>query len=151
MRPVIAMFDLENTIIDSWDSRVSLLYKINFINNWLNDFNDSHNINISDYGIFSFAVDNEFEKPQAIDILIDTMHIKCDIKWVPSWKDLENILRFRADIQKWELVDLFGKDRMFPIYAAQFPDCDFILFDDTLAFKDQIIMRDGQMLRMIRV
>ena len=50
-----------------------------------------------------------------------------------------------------EIVNLYGKDKMFDLWTRQFPETDFILFDDCLPDKDSTTIRDGQMVRKIRV
>jgi hypothetical protein len=40
---------------------------------------------------------------------------------------------------------------MFDLWTRQFPDHDFILFDDCLPDKDSTTIRDGQTIRKIRV
>lgn len=151
MRTTVVMFDLEATIVDSWNSGCPLLKKIAFMNNHINNIHELTKSDDIKFGIFSFAIDHEHEKPKGISL---ASHIGRDIdpKFVTCWKELEDLCNFRVDnLQKWELVNLFAKDGMFPMWANQFPDLDFILFDDSLQFKFQTIKRDGQTITMIRV
>ncbi len=154
MRKLIFMFDLEATIVDSWNSACPLYKKIGFINSFINNFMAS-NDGIHEepiFGVFSFACDTQDEKQIARNLASHTgRKITDDDSLVPCWGDLEELVRFRVDLQKWEIVNLFGKDKMFDLWSRQFPDCDFILFDDCLPDKDSTTIRDGQMIRKIRV
>ena len=157
MRTTIVMFDLEATIVDSWHSGCPLLKKITFmnshINNMLHEFErcDPEDPEQMKFGIFSFAIDHEHEKQQGIN-LASHMGREIDPKFVTCWKELEHLCSFRVDnLQKWELVNLFAKEGMFPMWCNQFPDLDFILFDDSLQFKKTILKRDGQTITMIKV
>jgi hypothetical protein len=146
-RQTIIMFDLEQTIIDSWNSGCPLFKKITFMNNYINQLS----LDSIKFGIFSFAIDLEHEKQEGIN-LASHINRNIDPKFVTCWKELEDLCKFKTDsLQKWEIVNLFGKDGMFLLWSNQFPDFDFILFDDALNFKKQIIQRDGQTITMIRV
>jgi len=104
------MFDLEATVIDSWNSGTPLPQK---------------NINI---------------------------HI--GIIWSQNTlppKAKRNGGNYKADIPKWEIVNFYGKGLMFDLWTRQFPDVDFILFDDVLPDKDSTTIRDSQMVRKISV
>jgi len=154
MRSTVFMFDLEMTIVDSWNSGCPLHKKIAFMNKYIQ--NMLHNfvqkeLDEVKFGIFSFAIDLEHEKQQGIN-LASHMGRDIDPKFVTCWKELEDLCKFRVDnLQKWELVNLFAKDGMFPMWCNQFPQHDFVLFDDSLQFKNQTIKRDGQTITMIKV
>jgi hypothetical protein len=151
MRTTVVMFDLEGTIVDSWNSGCPLHKKIAFMNTFINDLEEKSPLNSIKFGIFSFAVDHEHEKKHGIH-LASFMHREIDPKFVTSWKELEDLCKFRVDnLQKWELVDLFAKEGMFPMWCNQFPDLNFILFDDSLKFKKTVLKRDGQTIIMIKV
>ena len=134
-RPLVIMFDLENTLIDSWNSGVVLARKVLNIERQVNDIQ----ITIMDsphdtqFGVFSFAIDHEIEKNKGRLFAEQAMKVNINPAFLPCFKDLENICRFQTDsLQKWEIVNLMGKDLMFPMWCHQFPDKDFVLFDDAL-------------------
>lgn len=138
MRPLVVMFDLEGTLINSWQGKSNLPSKIKFIKDKLNCF-----LTPSDFGIFSFAIDHEHEKPEAIIMAEGAINRPINPNLVPCFKELENIYRFQTDsLQKWEIVNLLGKDLLFPMWALQFPDKDFILFDDALPQKHIVLIRE---------
>lgn len=152
MRPLVVMFDLENTIIDAWGSGVPHLAKIRTINQKLSAVEPY----VKAYGIFSYAIDFEHEKPQGISLAEFAMHCHIDKQFVPCFKDLEACVPLdTAGLTKYDIVHVYGKSIMFPRYCNQFPDCDFILFDDALAFEQEVIQRtiNGkvQTITMIRV
>lgn len=143
-RPLIIMFDLENTLIDSWHSGCILPKKINNINHQLNRilFVAANFSTPVDFGVFSFAIDNDHEKDHGRMMAQGAINRTINRDFVPCFKDLENICRFQTDsLQKWEIVNLMGKDLMFPMWCHQFPDKDFILFDDALPQEKITLMR----------
>lgn len=130
---LIVCFDLENTIIDSWNSGCPLKHKI------LGMHCDMSNLDIHDYGIFSFAVDHPGEKEHAL-VLASFMNKKINPKYVVSWDELEKLCGI-SSLQKWELINIYGKFNMFLKWTLQFPEYDFLLFDDALDFDRQIVIR----------
>lgn len=154
MRELMVMFDLEATVIDSWNSGTPLPQKIDHMNRFINFFVESDQDKHTEpkFGVFSFAVDYHNEKDKARLFAAYTgREIEMDDKWIPCWKDLEDLLSLRGDIAKWEVVNFYGKGLMFDLWTRQFPDVDFILFDDVLPDKDSTTIRDSQMVRKIRV
>lgn len=135
MRKLVFCFDLENTLIDSWHSNTPLPSKIEHINRILQDSTDSivHSYECFHYGIFSFAIDHKREKDQAIQMAQDVLFKDINSKFVPCFDELMQLCRFDTDtLQKWEIVQLMGKDLIFPMWTLQFPEYDFWLFDDAL-------------------
>lgn len=151
MRSLIVMFDLESTIINSWNSGVPYLSKIRTINQRL------ATVHITACGIFSYAIDFEHEKPQGINLAEIAMGRPIDRQFVPCYKELENCLPFdTGSLSKRDIVHIYGKSIMFPRYCLQFPGHDFILFDDALAFSEETIQRTvgkntTQTITMVRV
>jgi hypothetical protein len=126
------MFDLENTLIDSWNSKTPLLNKWEIIKNHINEHLLVYPYESQDFGVFSFAVDLLHEKPKALAMASSvTQHIM-NPDFCPCWQDLEKLIDIRADLQKWEVVNLYQKAGMFDIYTREYPDLDFLLFDDCL-------------------
>lgn len=162
--PRVIMFDLENTIISTWSNEAPLPHKIEKIYEYirLQDLLLSAGVDVF-YGIFSFAVDHEGEKEKAKRIALNALNDKnivFDDRFITSFNDLEKILNTRVNtdsLQKWEIINVYSKDKMFPIYCDQFPNFDFILFDDALEFQMQHIVRrkeyrqTPQVIDMIRV
>lgn len=157
-QPLVLMFDLEQTLINSWGSGTPLPSKINFIKDWINNNVDPNFLLAT--GLYSFAIDNDFESPQGIrmaDNIITNFNLPIpfvDKDWVFPFDKMGNILVEIADIsvdlQKWELVNLFGKELSFPIITKKWPDHDFVLFDDMLS-TDSVIHRNDQTIRMVKV
>ena len=121
------MFDLENTLIDSWNSGTSLPHKWNHIKALLDthlSFSDYPSAKVS-FGVFSFAVDHPAEVPRAIELAEQTTQYKMNPNLCPCIEDLEKLISPGN-------INLYGKSHMFDLYTRQFPDADFILFDDAL-------------------
>lgn len=155
-RPLIVMLDLEGTLIDSWNSGVPLNNKIKEIKRQINNINNVFN-SIETYGIFSFAIDHEYEKTQGVAMATHATSLIFNPNFVTSFDDLMQICRFQTDqLQKWEIVNLLGKDLMFPMWCLQFPDKDFMLFDDALPQETITLTRvidknNTQIIQMRRV
>jgi hypothetical protein len=136
---LVILLDLENTIIDSWSNPIPLPKKIKFIKSQIALKYKRHPI----FGIFSSAIDNEEEKIQAIRLTEQTVDINIISIFVPSFKDMLDYLPFKSNaFQKWEIMNLLGKQGLFYHYTKSYPGHDFILFDDTV--EDEIILRENQ-------
>ena len=141
-RTLMIMFDLENTLIDSWNSETPLPSKWETIKSQI----DTHLLvypyesKFIDFGVFSFAVDMPHEKPKALAMASSVTQYIMNPDFCPCWQDLEKLIDIRVDIQKWEVVNLYQKAGMFDIYTRKHPDLDFLLFDDCLpdAFNHMI-------------
>jgi len=132
------MFDLENTCITSWDNPQPIDEKINFIKKSLENYkNVCFDIK---YGIFSYAIDHEFEKDKAIKIIEDIFpDIKIDKDLVPYFDELME--KFGNNyIMKNELISILGKELMFQKWTQNY-GCDFVLFDDMLSSQSCLITR----------
>jgi hypothetical protein len=128
------MFDLENTLIDSWNSKIPLLNKWEIIKNHINEhlLVYLYGSEFIDFGVFSFAVDLPHEKPKALAMASSVTQHTMNPDFCPCWQDLEKLIDIRADLQKWEVVNLYQKAGMFDIYTREYPELDFLLFDDYL-------------------
>lgn len=145
---LVICFDLENTLINSWNSGLPLDGKIEQIVGYLQGL---HMTQI-EFGIFSFAVDFEHEKERAMELAKSCLSVEINKEYVVCWKELEELCKFRTDsLEKWEIVNLFGKRGMFDKWTRQFPQHDFMLFDDDLDFRKEEIHRDGQLITLIKV
>ena len=140
--PLVIMFDLENTLVDNWNNGIPLDKKIKVIERKIEKLkNEGHEV--IEYGIFSFAVDHAFEKDDAIS-MVNHIFPNLLIKeyYVPCFEDLKKLCNFNINaFQKWELVNLMGKEGMFSLWTEQFPDKDFFLFDDFLRHQLTVIKR----------
>lgn len=153
-RTLVVMLDLEQTIIDSWNSCMLLPRKIAEIKRHIKSHVSEHYaIPIIEYGIFSFAVDRQDEKAQARNIgTMAGFNLIDNDFFIPCWTELEELVGISSpSIQKWEIVNMFGKDKMFDLWTRQRPGVDFLLFDDCLPDKKSITVRDGQTITKIRV
>ena len=143
---LVILLDLENTIIDSWNNPIPLSKKIKFIKSQIPFIHERHPI----FGIFSSAIDNEKEKSQAIRLTEEIMNVKIEFTHVPSFKNMLDYLPYKSNaFQKWEIMNLLGKQGLFYHYTKSYPGYDFILFDDTV--EDEIILRENQKIETRRV
>jgi hypothetical protein len=128
------MFDLENTLIDSWNSKTPLLNNWEIIKNHINEhlLIYPYESKFIDFGVFSFAVDLPHEKPKALAMASSVTQYIMNPDFCPCWQDLEKLINVRVDLQKWEIVNLYQKAGMFDIYTREHPNLDFLLFDDCL-------------------
>ena len=152
MRPLTVMLDLENTLIDSWHSGCVLSRKSAFVHNTIKKILPLKPI--ANFGIFSFAIDNDKEIDHGIVLAQMALpEFPINKSWVVPFDKIEQLVKFGCcnDLQKWELINLFGKHDMFLKWAAQFPQNDFILFDDALPFNTETISRDKQVIDFFRV
>ena len=148
---LIIMFDLENTLIDSWNSGCVLFKKVSFIKKKIKDLTKDTQDDVI-FGVFSFACDLPNDKPKAIKHAEFATEVSIDPNFVVSWNELENLCKFRTDsLQKWEIVNLFGKHGMFDMWTREFPEHSFILFDDALPDKFNTMVRDNQTIIKVRV
>ena len=154
-KKLMIMLDLEGTIVDSWGSRTPLPEKIKLINEKVTNmtYNGSFDYYEVGYGVFSFAVDTDQEKSLAREMAGHSgLPIHQHPKWTPCFRDLEAVCNFNVNVlQKWEIINLMGKDGMFLAWTREYPDVDFILFDDALPFQEMHLGRDGQLIQMISV
>lgn len=147
----IVMLDLENTLIDSWSSPEALPQKVAWIHDKLSEVASPLD---SDFiGIFSFAVSNKDEKDKALEMAksaFDGLDLSISFtdskKFIVSFdeveKSLEKFFKFKSDVlETWEIINLFGKEACFEAWSAQFPQFDFILFDDALKFDTKEVRR----------
>lgn len=140
----IVMFDLEQTIVDTWSNGVPLISNLNNISYQLVEYKDFLN-----WGIFSFACDNESEKSQAISMAKSAIECCDNLKqllisaplFCPSFEDLTKLPKVAVGLEKWELVNIYGKKIMFEMWTKQYAGKNFILFDDTLDGNESIIRR----------
>ena len=161
LNETVVMFDLEQTIIDTWSNGVPLISNLNNISHQLVEYKDFLN-----WGIFSFACDNELEKSQAISMAKSAIECCDNLKqllilepvFCPSFEDLTKLPKVAVGLEKWELVNIYGKKIMFEIWARQHMDKDFILFDDTLeddittvTRRDTIMKCRNQQIDFIRI
>lgn len=154
----VVMFDLEQTIIDTWRNGEPLISKLNNISYQL----IHHYKDFLNWGIFSFACDNESEKSQAISMAKSAIEHCDNLKkllipaplFCPSFEDLTKLPKIAVGLEKWELVNIYGKKIMFEMWAKQYAGKNFILFDDTLDDNESIIRRvnnQRQILDFIKV
>lgn len=165
LNETIVMFDLEQTIIDTWSNGEPLFQELRHISIHLSGYRATAKKKLN-WGIFSFACDNELEKSQAIsmakyainssnevELLLNTEPVFC-----PSFEDLTKLPKVAVGLEKWELVNIYGKKIMFEIWARQHMDKDFVLFDDTLeddittvTRRDTIMKCRNQQIDFIRI
>lgn len=140
-RPLIVMLDLENTIVDTWCSQHPLMYKQQDIYDRVQTLDG-----VTGWGVFSYAVELPHEKATGLQIVRDNMpwltQLPTEERWCPCFRDLEKLLRLRMDsLEKWEIVDLYGKEIMLAKWARQFPEFNFALFDDTCLSPEAALIR----------
>ena len=141
VRRNICMFDLENTLIDSWGSGAPLEKKIARINTMLVEL-QFINGKFDAFGLFSFAINDESEKEQALKLVPSSLGVVIDPAFVVSCEDMMAFRRFESmNLVRWQTIGLLGKDHIFPMWCEDYPDCDFTLFDDALQFERLSIVR----------
>lgn len=157
-RKLMIMFDLEQTLIDSWNSNTPLVSKIETIRHILNVFimsnEPKYQMRDIEFGVFSFAVDTPEEGPIALKKAFRAIEYKLNPNFCPCWQDLEKLIQIREGIlQKFEIINLYGKGAMFDLYTRQFPEYDFLLFDDALGDEQSNLERinKGEMQTIVKV
>ena len=136
MRQTVIMLDLENTIISSWNGRHVLDYKVLKIRKQINSLELKNPV----FGIFSTAIDNVPEKDIGFNIVKRIMDVDVDCNFIPCFDELKDLV-CNDHLQKWEIMQLFGKEGLFDLYTKDFPDYDFVLFDDMLDYDFKTITR----------
>ena len=115
-RPLIVMLDLENTIIDSWHNCLPLNNKIKEIKKQITNINNIFN-SIEAYGIFSFAVDHEYEKSQARSIATFVTSLVFDPDFTTSFDDLMKICRFQTPRRAGRGHDIRSSQTLLSVYT----------------------------------
>lgn len=154
-RKTVVLFDLEDTLIDSWRSGKLLLDKFPKIKEDLNCILHPGAV----AGIFSFAVDNVKEGDEAFNMMKDPIktHFGLDLQkeFIFPFDKICDVLsdETRADmgsLAKFEIANLLGKEFSFQIFTRAFPGIDFILIDDALS-GCAVVVRETQLIQTVRV
>lgn len=129
-KPHVYMFDLEGTIIQSWNNRIPINKNISKIKNIISQ---NQKLNVK-YGIFSFAVEHDYEVQTGIDIIKKYVGLNVDKDFVITVDNMKDMLSIHKDDYNTQLLIFrcFGKQYLFQLFASQYPELDFTLFDDTV-------------------
>jgi len=128
--------DLEETIIDAWDSRIFLLNNIADIKTFING---NFNFNSVELGIFSFAIWNEEDKEDfnknLKNIIQDLFELPIIDENIVTVTDIGDLLskKLFVNLLPFELINIWGKEKAFFDWVSltdQKRTKRFILIDD---------------------
>lgn len=150
----IVFFDLEKTLIESWD--VPVVDNVDKILNALKD------INCSEFGIFSFAIWSPEDREEFISRIAprisETFGIQFNPLLVPTKKEIhqkikadgKEIFISRQGFSFEDFVELWSKDRAFIDWCrASFINKNIAFFDDVVS--DCNLLFPEVSIRMFRV
>lgn len=141
LNPLIILFDLENTLVDSWENPIPLPSKIEYIRTILDSLTFGRSVT---YGIFSTAIETIHEIQEGVAMAQQALpNLQFSLAWVPIYSDLTALCPVTGDLQKWEVMALIKKQGLIEAYT-KLPNHrgnDFALFDDTLEVPKTVITR----------
>lgn len=135
----IALFDLEETLIESWDDPIILVHNVQKIRNHVKRCIDLGETQLA-FGIFSWAIWNEKDKLTFKLTMQDDLEHALGFMFDPNFVfDMEQISDIVLNVRKKKLsksdmFDLFGKEEclLSMLRGNFFKGQDVILFDDVV-------------------